>query len=451
MALSRQPPDVADSKEQVVMRATKAKRAVFLDRDGVLVVPEIRNGRGFAPRSLEAFSIYPRAAESLTRLKAAGYLLVVVTNQPDIGNGLVSVDVVNEMHRLMAQALPIDRIELCPHSQPEACNCRKPKPGMLINAARHCGIDLAGSVMIGDRSSDVEAGRAAGCRTVFMDLDYASEVERTASDYTVRSLAEAADVILGVAPNNRAAAIRAVDALQVKIFADGADLDGMLEMARLPYIKGFTTNPTLMRKAGVTNYEAFARSLLEKITQHPVSLEVFADDFPGMIAQARAIASWGKNVNVKVPVMNTKGEFTGPVLRTLAAEGVELNVTAIMTLEQVTAVAAVLDDKVPAIVSVFAGRVADTGIDPVPLMRACRDILRSRPKAELLWASPREVLNVFQADDIGCHIITCTNDMIAKLSLAGKDLLDYSRETVQMFDRDATASSFSINLAKAAA
>jgi transaldolase len=430
MALSRQPPDVADSKEQVVMRATKAKRAVFLDRDGVLVVPEMRNGRGFAPRSLEAFSIYPRAAESLTRLKAAGYLLVVVTNQPDIGNGLVSVDVVNEMHRLMAQALPIDRIELCPHSQPEACDCRKPKPGMLINAARHCGIDLAGSVMIGDRSSDVEAGRAAGCRTVFMDLDYASEVERTASDYTVRSLAEAADVILGVAPNNR---------------------DGMLEMARLPYIKGFTTNPTLMRKAGVTNYEAFARSLLEKITQHPVSLEVFADDFPGMIAQARAIASWGKNVNVKVPVMNTKGEFTGPVLRTLAAEGVELNVTAIMTLEQVTAVAAVLDEKVPAIVSVFAGRVADTGIDPVPHMRACRDILRCRPKAELLWASPREVLNVFQADDIGCHIITCTNDMIAKLSLAGKDLLDYSRETVQMFDRDATASSFSINLAKAAA
>jgi transaldolase len=245
--------------------------------------------------------------------------------------------------------------------------------------------------------------------------------------------------------------MRAVNGLKVRIFADGADLDGMLEMAKLSHIKGFTTNPTLMRKAGVTNYEVFARNLLEKITEHPVSLEVFADDFPGMIAQARVIASWGGNVNVKVPVMNTKGEFTGPVLRRLAAEGIKLNVTAVMTPQQVTAIAGVLDDRVPAIVSVFAGRVADTGIDPVPHMRTCKDILRRKPKAELLWASPREVLNVFQADDIGCDIITCSNDMIAKLSLAGKDLLDYSRETVQMFRRDATASSFSIHPAKSAA
>ncbi len=384
-------------------------------------------------------------------MKAAGYLLVVVTNQPDIGNGLVSVDVVNEMHRLMAQALPIDRIEMCPHSQSEACNCRKPKPGMLISAARHCEIDLAGSVMVGDRFSDVEAGRAAGCRTVFMDLDYASEAKPAEADFAVRSLAEAADVILNVMPDHPRAAMRAVNGLKVKIFADGADLDGILEMAGLSYIKGFTTNPTLMRKAGVTNYEAFARGLLEKITQHPVSFEVFADDFPGMIAQARAIASWGRNVNVKVPVMNTRGEFTGPVLRRLAAEGVKLNVTAIMTPEQVAAVAEVLDHDVPAIVSVFAGRVADTGIDPVAHMRTCKDILAARPKAELLWASPREVLNIFQADDVGCDIISCTNDMIAKLSLAGKDLLDYSRETVQMFHRDAAASSFSINLAKSAA
>jgi len=283
-----------------------------------------------------------------------------------------------------------------------------------------------------------------------MDLDHERE-EPVAADYAVRSLAEAADLILRVMPINPGAAKRTASGLKVKIFADGADLDGILEMAKLPYIKGFTTNPTLMRKAGVTNYEAFARGLLERITQHPISFEVFADDFPGMIAQARAIASWGKNVNVKVPVMNTRGEFTGPVLRTLAAEGIELNVTAIMTPEQVAAVAEVLDYRVPAIVSVFAGRVADTGIDPVAHMRACKDVLAVRPRAELLWASPREVLNIFQADDIGCDIITCTNDMIAKLSLAGKDLLDYSRETVQMFYRDAAASSFSINLAKSAA
>jgi transaldolase len=433
----------------MVTTTANTKRAVFLDRDGVLVVPEMRDGRSYAPRSIEAFRIYPKAAEALVRLKAAGYLLIVVTNQPDIGNGLVSVDVVNEMHRLLAQALPIDRIEMCPHSQSEACNCRKPKPGMLIDAAAHCEIDLAGSVMVGDRPSDLEAGRAAGCRTIFMDLDCERE-EPVAADYAVRSLAEAADVILKSMPNSPAEA-RTVDGLKVKIFADGADLDGILEMAKLSYIKGFTTNPTLMRKAGVTNYEAFARGLLERITQHPVSFEVFADDFPGMIAQARAIASWGKNVNVKVPVMNTRGEFTGPVLRTLAAEGVELNVTAIMTPAQVMAVAAALDYGVPAIVSVFAGRVADTGIDPVAHMRACKDILAVQPRAELLWASPRELLNIFQADDIGCDIITCTNDMIAKLGLVGKDLLDYSRETVQMFYRDAAASSFSIDLAKSAA
>ena len=242
-----------------------------------------------------------------------------------------------------------------------------------------------------------------------------------------------------------------VQDLKIKVFADGADIKGILEMYKNPLIGGFTTNPTLMRKAGVTNYEFFARNLLERVTDRPISFEVFADDLPTMIRQGRAIASWGKNVNVKVPVMNTKGEFTGPVLSALAADGVELNVTAIMTADQVRAVSAVLEPSVPAIVSVFAGRIADTGVDPVPHMRECKKILASRPKAELLWASPRELLNIFQADEIGCHIITCTNDMIAKLSLVGKDLVEYSRETVQMFYRDATASAFSIDSAKFAA
>jgi transaldolase len=239
--------------------------------------------------------------------------------------------------------------------------------------------------------------------------------------------------------------------LKVKIFADGADLKGILEMQKKPFISGFTTNPTLMRKAGVTDYAAFARKLLENVTDRPVSFEVFADDFPAMISQGRAIASWGKNVNVKIPVMNTKGEFSGAVLRALAAEGVALNVTAIMSADQVRAVAEVLNPAVPAIVSVFAGRVADTGMDPVPLMRECKEILASRPKAELLWASPRELLNIFQADEVGCHIITCTNDMIMKLDLVGKDLIEYSRETVQMFYRDASASAFSIDVTAHAA
>ena len=235
-----------------------------------------------------------------------------------------------------------------------------------------------------------------------------------------------------------------IDNLKVKVFADGADLGGIIEMYKNPFIKGFTTNPTLMRKAGITDYEGFARKLLEQVTDRPVSFEVFADDFPAMISQGRKIASWGKNVNVKVPVMNTKGEFAGPVLKALSAEGVILNVTAIMTVDQVRAVAAQLNEGVAAIVSVFAGRVADTGVDPIPHMMACKEVLRSRPNAELLWASPREVLNIFQADQVGCDIITCTNDMIAKLALTGKDLTDYSRETVQMFYKDATASAYSI-------
>lgn len=197
MALSRQPSGIAGAKDEVVTGMAQSSRAVFLDRDGVLVIPEMRDGRSFAPRSLEAFRLYPDAAASLARLKAAGYLLVVVTNQPDVGNGLVSVDTINEMHRRMSRALPIDRIEMCPHSQSEGCDCRKPKPGMLVDAARHCDIDLADSVMVGDRCSDVEAGRAAGCRTVFIDLDYVSELKPASPDYTVRSLAEAADVILG--------------------------------------------------------------------------------------------------------------------------------------------------------------------------------------------------------------------------------------------------------------
>jgi transaldolase len=232
--------------------------------------------------------------------------------------------------------------------------------------------------------------------------------------------------------------------LKIKIFADGADLAGMLSIGKNSLVKGFTTNPSLMRKAGIDDYERFAREALAAITDRPISFEVFADDFDAMIAQGRVIGSWGHNVNVKVPVTNTEGRFAGEVITALSREGVVLNVTAIMTLDQVRAVAEALDPATPAIVSVFAGRIADTGMDPVPHMRACVDILKSRPRAELLWASPREVLNAFQADAIGCHIITMTNDLIAKLDLYGKDLIQYSRETVQMFYKDATGAGYQI-------
>jgi len=235
-----------------------------------------------------------------------------------------------------------------------------------------------------------------------------------------------------------------VQGLRVKIFADGADLDGIVRMAANPLIQGFTTNPTLMRKAGVPDYEKFARQVLEAVPDRPVSLEVFADDFPEMIRQAKVIASWGRNVNVKIPVTNTRREFAGPVIRQLSEAGVRINVTAVLTVEQVRRIAECLATGAPAIVSVFAGRIADTGVDPVPIMRAARQALTARPLAELLWASPRELLNVFQADEVGCHIITATNDVLAKLSLVGKDLDDYSLETVQMFRRDAVAAGYEI-------
>jgi transaldolase len=238
--------------------------------------------------------------------------------------------------------------------------------------------------------------------------------------------------------------------LKIKIFADGADLDGIAALAGNPLIAGFTTNPSLMRKAGVRDYETFAREVLCIASGRPVSFEVFADDFAGMIEQARTIASWGSNAVVKIPVTNTKGEFTGEVLRALSADGISLNVTAVFTHVQVQAIADVLEPEAQAIISVFAGRIADTGIDPVSFMEMARWSLRCRTKVQLLWASTRELFNIFQAERCGCDIITVTPDILAKLNLVGKDLAEYSRETVQEFHRNATAE-FEVNVAPLAA
>jgi transaldolase len=232
--------------------------------------------------------------------------------------------------------------------------------------------------------------------------------------------------------------------LKIDIFADGAEIPGILEMAKNPLIKGFTTNPTLMRRAGVSDYERFARDLLSHITIHPVSLEVFADDFSEMRRQALLIASWGKNVNVKIPITNTKSESSIPLIDELVKNGIAVNVTAIMTVKQVKELSEVLSPTLLSIVSVFAGRIADTGVDPVPQMAECKRLLSAIPAARLLWASPRELLNIFHADAVGCDIITVTNDLIAKLSLVGKPLDDYSLETVQMFRRDAVAAAYAI-------
>jgi len=238
--------------------------------------------------------------------------------------------------------------------------------------------------------------------------------------------------------------MNSLDNLKVKIFADGADRDGMLEMYAKPYIQGFTTNPTLMKKAGITDYKAFAHEILQAIPGRPISFEVFADEFTDMERQALEIKTWGENVYVKIPVSNTRQEMAYDLIERLSGDGVHLNVTAILTLEQVQNVADALKDGPDSIVSVFAGRIADTGLDPVPVMQQALTLLKVAPKAELLWASPREVLNIYQADNIGCHIITATNDLLRKLALGGKDLAKYSLETVQMFYDDAQSAGYTL-------
>lgn len=232
--------------------------------------------------------------------------------------------------------------------------------------------------------------------------------------------------------------------IQVKIFADGADIQTMLEMYKKSYVKGLTTNPTLMRKAGIRDYKRFAEEVLAVIKDKPISFEVFSDNLDGMISQGLEIASWGDNVNVKIPVTNTKGLSTRPVIEYLSRQGVSLNITAIMTNEQVKSVAAAIHEDSKSYISVFAGRIADTGRDPIPILRQSLETLKERPKVELIWASPRELLNVIQANEIGCHIITATIDILKKFELVGKDLEQFSLETVRMFRDDALSSGFTI-------
>lgn len=235
-----------------------------------------------------------------------------------------------------------------------------------------------------------------------------------------------------------------IESLKVKIFADGADLPAMLSLAKMNHIKGLTTNPTLMRKAGIHNYKQFAREVLSEIQDKPVSFEVFGDDFDIMVKQGIEIASWGENVNVKIPVTTSEGKSTESVIRYLSNQGITLNVTAILTTNQVTTVVQSINPDANAYISIFAGRIADTGRDPIPMIQESLEIMAERPKTELIWASPRELLNIIQADEVGCHVITATSDILKKLELIGKDLSLYSLETVKMFRDDALASGYGI-------
>ena len=238
--------------------------------------------------------------------------------------------------------------------------------------------------------------------------------------------------------------LKKIEDLKIKIFADGANVENMKRLAENPLIQGFTTNPTLMRKSGVEDYVTFAKEVISAIPDHPVSFEVFADNLEEMHMQARKIAAWGGNVNVKIPVTNTKGEQTISLVKALSEEGVQVNVTAVFTLDQVRSITNALHKDTRAIISVFAGRIADTGVDPVPLMAEAARIMSVKPKAELLWASPRELYNIYHAESSGSHIITVAHDVLEKLGLIGKDLTKYSRETVEMFYNDAEIAGFRI-------
>jgi transaldolase len=235
-----------------------------------------------------------------------------------------------------------------------------------------------------------------------------------------------------------------LDHISTRIFADGADLAGILALASDPRIAGFTTNPTLMRKVGLTDYARFAQELLEHVTEHPISFEVFADDAEEMRRQARVITSWGANVYVKIPITSTGGKSMAPLVRELSEEGVKVNVTALFTTAQVELIAAAVADGAPSYVSVFAGRIADAGIDPMPIIARSLEILVQAPHSELIWASPREILNLVQANEVGCHIITITHDLLKKLDGLGKSLEQYSLETVRMFHDDAQAAGFTL-------
>lgn len=238
--------------------------------------------------------------------------------------------------------------------------------------------------------------------------------------------------------------MKTLEQLKVKIFADGADLEGMLEFYKNPYIKGFTTNPTLMRASGIIDYEKFAKQVLERIPDRPISFEVFSDEFDEMERQARKIFAWGKNVFVKIPVTNTRSGSSISLIRRLALEGIQLNVTALMTPEQVGVISPVLGSHAPSYISIFAGRVADTGRDPMPIMKKAVEIMADFPNQELIWASPRELLNIFQADEVGCHVITVTHDVLKKLPLVGKNLDEFSLDTVKMFYTDAQKARYSL-------
>lgn len=406
------------------------------------------DGAARPPRTRQELEILPGVIEACGILRQLGYALVLVTNQPDVARGGLDRSEVEALDREVAELLRLDAVYECFHDDPDECACRKPLPGLLIDAARARGLDLSASLIVGDRWRDIEAGRSAGCRTVWVDSGL-NEALRSEPDHRAGSLLAAALWIQSLTASDRGTVqIPDLDSLRVQVFADGADEPTIAALAQNPIIRGFTTNPTLMRRAGVSDYPAFAHRVLALVGERPISFEVFADDFDEMESQAREIASWGTNVFVKIPITDTNGKPSYELIRRLSAAGVRVNVTAVLTVEQVRAAAEALVSSPGGYISMFAGRIADTGRDPVPMVAAAVRLLGNYPNVQLIWASPRELLNIFHADASGCHVITATQDVLAKLTLVGKDLQEYSLDTVRMFQRDAAEAGYKIDVGR---
>jgi len=412
----------------------------------VLNRAEVVEGTPHPPGSVDEVKIIASAVDACRRLREAGYVLVVVTNQPDVARGTETMEGVGAINGAVGDVIEIDEFVVCPHDDQDGCACRKPKPGMLTAAAGRRGLDLGRSFMVGDRWRR-HRGRAAGrLHHRFRRPGIHWKGGRRIPTWWLGSWPrQSPGSSQSTSPSRRDQIhMPELKDLRIKIFADGADREGMVRLAADPHIKGFTTNPTLMNAAGIRDMEGFAREILEAIPDKPISFEVFADEFDEMERQALKITTWGPNVYVKIPVTNTRGVSASSLTSRLCEQWVKLNLTALMTPVQVAEVAEALAGGPPAIVSVFAGRIADSGVDPIPLMRESLEILKPHAGIELLWASPREVLNIVQADQLGCHIITVTHDLLKKLSSLGKDLTEFSLDTVKMFFNDGQAAGFAI-------
>jgi transaldolase len=442
------------------------KPLILLDRDGVLnyAVVDPEHGTIDSPLHPSQVSLIPGVGKALARLTAAGYGLAIVTNQPAAAKKKTTRANLQAVHEAVVAGVSSEggRIlssHICFHRSEDACACRKPKPGLILEALEcNPGFDRVGAWMVGDGVTDVQAGAALGLQTAFLgprkcdackivglyeltptwwgaDLPAFADHLLANEGPPAMIVARPRETVADPAPSR--------NRLRVKVFADGANLESMLALAGDPLIKGFTTNPTLMRQSGVKEYTIFSRQVLEAIPDKPISFEVLADDPQEIRRQALLIARWGKNVYVKIPVTNSEGVPLAALVNDLSHQGVKINVTAVFTLEQVAATCQALKGGAPSVVSVFAGRIADSGQDPVPHMRVALSICRSVDDAiELLWASPREILNVVQADEIGVDIITVTEAIRTKLHLLGKDLTEFSRETVLMFKKDGESAGF---------